>query len=272
MTYGMDAQGKRVIIFGGTYRIGLAIARGYVEAGAQVVVTGRSEDRGVSALGDLEARGGVGRVHFLSTDITDHAALKRCVEQAATLMGGVDVAVVSASGRTSEPQGFRPFVDIAPSEIQGYALTHWVSKALCVKAVLPEFERAGGGRIVIVTSDAGRTPTQGESLIGAGAAATIHMIRTLAKELLRFNITINGIAISLTDTRDQPRPNQGDVPGLMGAPGQEGFGQKMREKLASRQSIRVMGQDVANAALYLGTDASRSTTGQTISINGGIST
>lgn len=264
----IDASGKRVLIFGGTYRIGLSVARGFVQAGASVVVVGRSAERGASALAELESLHGAGEAHFLSADITDYAAVEATVAKAIALMGAVDVAVVSAAGRTDDPQGFRPFAHIDASEIPGYALTHWVSKAYCVKAVLPHMTEQGGGRIVLITSDAGRTPTQGESLIGGGAAATILMTRTLSKEFLRFNVTINCIAVSLTDTRE----GREDPAAAAGAGGQRSeFQKKMSEKLAARQAIPVTGTDVANQTIFFATDVSRSTTGQTISINGGVS-
>jgi NAD(P)-dependent dehydrogenase (short-subunit alcohol dehydrogenase family) len=257
-----NLQGKRVLVFGGTRKIGRAVALAYAAEGARVVVTGRDPENGTQMAQELREAAGHGE--FVACDITDYASVEAAVARTVELTGGLDIMVQSAAGRTAEPQGFRPFADIDPAEIPGYAHTHWVSKAYCIKASLPVMRDQGSGKMVIITSDSGRFPTVGESLIGGGAAACIQMIRTLAKEFVRWHININGLAISITDTGDRAR----------GAPGGYGarpeFAAKMFEKLAARQIIHVEGKHVATAALFLGSDASEATTGQTLSVNGGI--
>jgi 3-oxoacyl-[acyl-carrier protein] reductase len=256
-----DLKGKNIVVFGSTRKIGRHVALAYAAAGAKVVVTGRDPASGERVEREAAELGGT--AHFVKTDITDYASVEGAIAAAVERFGGLDVMVASASGRTEEPQGFRPFSEIAPEEFLGYSLTHWVSKLYCIKAALPVMRDAGGGKMVIITSDAGRTPTVGESLIGGGAAASMHTIRTLAKEFIRWRITINAVAISITDT--------GDGGGGGGYGADPSFAAKMFEKLAARQVVRVEGRDVAAAALYLGSDAARAITGQSFSVNGGIS-
>ncbi len=258
----MNLEGKRVLVFGGTRKIGRAVGLAYAAAGATVAVTGRDPEAGAAMVADLKAAGREG--HFIPCDITDYASVEGAVNASLEALGGIDVMVQSAAGRTHEPQGFRPFSEIDPSEIAGYAHTHWVSKAYCIKATLAPMIAQNHGKMVIITSDSGRFPTQGESLIGGGAAASLLMVRTLSKEFARWRININGLAISITDTGDRQ---------LMGSPGygaRPEFAAKMFEKLAKRQIIHVEGKHVAGAALYLGSELCDATTGQIISVNGGI--
>lgn len=263
MTDLLNIRGKRVLVFGGTRKIGRAVALGYAAEGAHVVVTGRDSESGKRMVSELESLGAQG--HFVACDITDYESVEAAVNETVVRLGGLDVMVQSAAGRTDEPQGFRPFADISPSEIPGYALTHWVSKAYCIKAALGPMREQNHGRMVIITSDSGRFPTQGESLIGGGAAATLLMVRTLSKEFIRWRVNINGLAISITDTGD--RPAGGAPPGYGADPA---FAKKMFEKLAARQLIHVEGKHVAAAALFLGSDMCEATTGQILSVNGGI--
>ncbi|MGE0598212.1 MAG: SDR family NAD(P)-dependent oxidoreductase [Dehalococcoidia bacterium] len=263
MTDLLNLQGKTVLVFGGTRKIGRAVGLAYAAAGARVAVTGRDRESGANMVGEIEAAGSEG--FFVSCDITDYSSVEAAVNETVQRFGVIDVMVQSAAGRTSEPQGFRPFAQIDPSEIDGYARTHWVSKAYCIKATLAPMIEQNHGKMVIITSDSGRFPTQGESLIGGGAAASLLMVRTLSKEFARWKININGLAISITDTGDRPAGG-----GTSGYGGDPTFAAKMFEKLAKRQIIHVEGKHVAGAALYLGSELCDATTGQILSVNGGI--
>jgi NAD(P)-dependent dehydrogenase (short-subunit alcohol dehydrogenase family) len=254
----LKLQGKTAIVFGSTRKIGRHVALAYAAAGANVVLTGRAIESGERVLREIAELGG--SADFVQTDITHYGSVDRAVHRAVDRFGRLDVMVASASGLAETTRGFTLFSQMPPEELLEYSLTHWIAKAYCVKAALQPMIDGGGGSMILITSDAGRAPTVGESMIGGGAAACIQMARTLAKEFLRWKITINTIAVSHTDTGDLPdtSPNA--------------FTAKMREKLIVRQTIPVTGGHVAAAAVYLGSDAARAMTGQVFSINGGIST
>lgn len=260
----LGLSGRKVLVFGGTRKIGKAIALGFAGHGAEITVTGRDSATGAAMCGELEAGGA--RAHFVRCDITDFASVQAAVDTALKLMGRIDIAVQSASGRTARKQGFRPFSEIGADEIAGYASTHWVAKAYCVKAVLEPMREAGGGRIVVITSDSGKASTVGESLIGGSAAATHMMIRTIAKEFARWKININSVAITVTDTGDWENMIKS------GAGANPQFSSKMFEKLAKRQIIHVEGRHVADAVVFLSSSMSDAITGQVLSVNGGVST
>jgi len=119
------------------------------------------------------------------------------------------------------------------------------------------------GKIIMVTTDAGRTPTRGESLIGGAAAAVVLMTKALAMELARHKIRVN--TICTTVTRDTP-----------------GY-----EKATSQQDTRIADifkraeermpfginkpEDIAKLALFLASEDSNQITGQIFSISGGLS-
>ena len=264
MTDLLGVKGTGVVVFGGTRKIGLAIAEAYARAGANVVVTGRDAENGATVVAALESFGV--RAYFVSCDITDYASVQASVSRSVELLGKIDVAVASASGRTKTAQGFRPFAEIDAADIGPYAHTHWVSKAYCVKAVLDHMRDSGGGKIVAITSDSGKSPTVGESLIGGSAAAMHNMVRTVAKEFARWKINVNSVAITVTDTGDWDKFIS------EGAGANPQFASKMFQKLAKRQIIHVEGRHVADAVLFLGSRMSDAVTGQILSVNGGVST
>ncbi|WEX12441.1 SDR family NAD(P)-dependent oxidoreductase [Chelativorans sp. AA-79] len=264
MTDALGLRDKKVLVFGGTRKIGKAVALGYAQAGAEVTVTGRDGATGDTTVAELEASGC--KAHFVDCDITSYESVAAAVARAIEKMGGLDVAIQNASGRTKVAQGFRPFSEIAPDEIAGYAQTHWVAKAYCVKAVLEPMRERGGGKIIVITSDSGKFPTVGESLIGGSAAAAHVMVRTLAKEFARWKINVNSVAITITDTGDWNNMIQS------GAGANPQFAAKMFEKLAKRQIIHVEGRHVADAAVFLGSAMSDAITGQVLSVNGGVAT
>jgi len=117
----LGLEDKKVLVFGGTRKIGKAIALRFAAAGAEVTVTGRDAETGVSMCREIEDLGG--RSHFAQCNITAYDSITAAVRQSTDLMGHIDVAVPSASGRTKDTQGFRPFAEIGPEEILGYANT-----------------------------------------------------------------------------------------------------------------------------------------------------
>ena len=123
----------------------------------------------------------------------------------------------------------------------------------------------GRGKIVAVGTDAGRVATVGESFIGGATAGMMQMCRVLARELGRDGIRVNAVAMSyIWDA--EPRWGPGS-PALEG-----GHGKGMIENLRKRMLFPVHCQDIANAAAFLAGPESDAITGQTLSVNGGLST
>jgi 3-oxoacyl-[acyl-carrier protein] reductase len=143
-------------------------------------------------------------------------------------------------------------------------MTHVFARLHAVRAALEFMVPAESGSIVLLTTDAGRTPTPGESFIGGAAAALIFMVRALGRELARHHVRINAVAITLTrDTPGYEWYAQADPENVL----VKAFQKLERETPFGLNSPR----DVANAVRFLASDAAAQVTGMTLSVNGGVS-
>jgi 3-oxoacyl-[acyl-carrier protein] reductase len=236
-----------VLVTGSTSGIGRATARRLAEDGARVVVTGRTTARVDAVVGELggDARGVVADL---------------CTpEGTATLVGALDAldAVVLSHGGDQVPGIFR---DADPHRFGALAEAMFLTNARLVHGLLPLLAASGAGRIVLVTSEAGRVPTTGEVMIGALAAANLMFVRTLAREAARDRVRVHAVSVSLTeDTESYDR--------VMGA---GDFSRGLFEKAAGRMPFGpVRAADVAEEIVHL---LRATTTGQIVSVTGGLTT
>ncbi|MDB5874518.1 MAG: putative oxidoreductase [Ramlibacter sp.] len=243
---------------GGSAGIGFAAAKIFAQRGATVVVTGRSAERGENAAKELRALSGSS--FFLQSDSGDAASIGATVAEAARRMGRLDV-VVSAGAEHS--LGPTPFADMTPEQIASGFSTRVLARILPVHAAIPFLRQAGGGSIVMITTDAARHPTPGESVIGASGAAIILMTKALARELSRDAIRVNSVALTITS----------GTPGWDRVFAKEGFANHLFSKAVARfpQGRPPTADEVAQATVFLAGSAASQITGQTISVNGGLS-
>ena len=151
---------------------------------------------------------------------------------------------------------------MTPQQIENEFRMLLMPRIFPVHAALPAL-RENGGSVVLLTTEAGRFVTPGESVLGAVGASVIMLTKTLAKELGRFKIRVNSVALSLTsDTPTWDRLSAG-----------EGFERDLFTKLVDRFPFgRPPSADEAAAvAVFLASTAAAQVTGQTISVNGGLS-
>ncbi len=261
----LELEGMRILATGSTHGIGKAAILKLAEHGADIIVNGRTEATGMRAVEEVRKLGR--RSIFVQADITDYAQVESAVRQGIEAWGGIDGAMISGAGASPPATPFRPFKEHKPEQFMEIALQQWVTKAYVIYALLDHFIERGGGKIVNIISDAGRTPTVGESMLGSGAAAVAHMSKVLARECGRWGIRINTVAVSVTDTRSTDPPDR-----ALGMPGMDSAVMtRIMEKLTSRRMFPVSGDDTAEAVLYFMSPASDAVTGAALSVNGGIS-
>ena len=244
----------RALIVGGTSGVGLDTARQLLKAGVkEVVIVGRDPARGQRALSRLSAA----NVLFQAGDATSPEGARVIIEEAVRLLGGIDLLVSSTAPAVLPDLFHRTASDTIPATLDQLALP----PMLLASAALPHMRAQRSGVIINIASDAGKSATPGEAVIGAAMAAIIMFSRTLAMEAKRDGIRVNVLTPSLiTGTETSERILEG------------GFSQKLFEKAASMADLGVAeAEDIASLILYLASPAARRLTGQAISVNGGIS-
>lgn len=251
-------SGKVALVLGATGGVGLRTAERLAKHGARVVVTGRSEEKGARA---LEALHPISKdCRFLSGDLMEAESLKQVVSETVSAFGGLDILVsAGAEGATS----VKPFADMTPEEIEQGLLSRFMPRVLPINVALPALREQGGGSIVLLTTDAARHVTPGESIVGAAGAGVILITKALGRELSRDNVRVNAVAMTLTS----------DTPSWDRIFAKEGFSNDLFSKAISRfpQGRPPSASEVADVVAFLASPAAGQVTGQTLSANGGLS-
>lgn len=249
-------EGQVALVTGSTDGIGAAIAREFADAGATVVVNGRSAEKADALVEALEERGA--DASAVLADINDYDAVEAMVETVVDRYGGLDIVVGNGAAAAGPPPQF--FRDTDPEDLEMYCRTMLLNRLYVVKAALePLVESAG--RVVLVSSDAGRWPTPGEVGPGAASAGVMMATKVLASELARWDIQVNTVSISVTE----------DTPAMSWIRDESPVA-SVFERALEKQSFSVEATDIAETVrFFAGSEAASSITGQLLSVNGGIS-
>jgi 3-oxoacyl-[acyl-carrier protein] reductase len=142
----------------------------------------------------------------------------------------------------------------------GCVNTQQFSRLYIIHALLDQMRKQAYGKIVIVTTDAGRVPTPRETMIGSAAAGLVMATKVMAGEFARWQIRVN--CLSMTLIKDTPALKE-----VMASEARHVF-----QKAIDRARLGIpTAEEVAEAALFLASPQSDKITGQILSINGGLS-
>jgi NAD(P)-dependent dehydrogenase (short-subunit alcohol dehydrogenase family) len=237
-------RGRVALVTGAGQGVGAGIAAALAAAGAAVAVNDLRAERAAAVAARIDADGG--RAHACGADVTDLTAVEAMVAEVEAAVGPVDVLVNNAG---IPADGFvpRPFRAMPVADWDRFVRLNLYGVLHGVKATVEGMCERGWGRIVTVSSEAGRMGLPiGISLYGASKAAAMGFSRHLAVELLGTGVTANCVALGLMatgpdDTRRPPRPTA-----RLGDP-----------------------VDVAAAVCFLASDEAEWITGQVLGVNGG---
>jgi 2-hydroxycyclohexanecarboxyl-CoA dehydrogenase len=251
-----DLTGNVALITGGTAGVGLETGLRLARRGARVVVTGRSRESGERALSVL--RPVSERTFAEAGDAGEPAAISALVDRVVAQHGGIDILVSAGSAHDIGPT---PFAEMAMEDLKRAFDSRIYARIFPVRAALPAL-RERGGSVVMLTTDAARHPTPGESVMGAVGAAVILMTKALARELSRWSIRVNSVAMTITS----------GTPSWDQMFATESFQSRLFTKAVERfpQGRPPSAGEVADVAVFLAADAAQ-VTGQTVSVNGGLS-
>jgi len=247
-------SGKIVIVTGGGGGIGTATCKRFAEEGATVAIFDIDKDAAGRAVGQIAEAGG--KAAAFSCDITDHSACQSAVRSVEAAVGPVDILVNNAGWDV-----FRPFVDTSPSDWQKIISINLTGVLNMHHVVLPGMVDRKRGRIVSVSSDAGRVGSSGEAVYAGCKAGLIGFSKTIAREHSRHNINVNVVC-----------------PGIINTKLYEDYkkGARNPEKLddAFRRAIPLgrLGEpaDLPGAICFLASDDAAYITGQVLSVSGGL--
>ncbi len=170
--------GRAAVVTGASRGIGAAVARSFAAAGARVALLSRSGD-------DLGLDGALG----LTCDVTDRAAVKAAVDEAAGTFGRLDVVVANAG-----VGAYGPFLELAPDQLEQMVDVNLKGVLYTAAAGLPHLVGAGGGDFVSVASVAGLRGLPGEAVYNASKFGQVGFTRGLDHEMREHGVRCTTVA------------------------------------------------------------------------------
>ncbi len=180
-----DLSGKRALVVGGTGVLGGRFCEALAAAGAEVVVAGRSSERGADVVRRVESAGGT--AWFVELDVTDRASILRAAAACAQ-RGGVGI-LVNAPGINSAT----PFDEITDAEWDLLLDTNLGSMFRTIQAFAPQLAATGGGSVVNISSASSGPPLSRVMAYGVAKAGVNSLTQYLARELAPQGIRVNAI-------------------------------------------------------------------------------
>ena len=264
----MRLEGKATIVTGGGGDIGRGIARCYAKEGARLLIVDLKEEAAQKGAEEASALG-LDAI-AMAADLTKEDEVEKVFNEAVGHLGQVDV-LVNAHGRASRMFA-NPLERLTLKEWNDMMAVNLTSVFLMTRAVVPHMRERKSGKIINLASLAGRRANENLPHYSASKAALISFTQSIAKEMAPYDVNVNAIN-----------------PGFLFSPiWEHGHGVLMstqKEEWKDRSSREIydeivkslapLGHDqtpeeIGMLAVYLGCDESRSMTGQSLSLDGGV--
>jgi NAD(P)-dependent dehydrogenase (short-subunit alcohol dehydrogenase family) len=245
----LDLSGRTAVVIGATSGIGLAIARGLAEAGADVVATGRRRELVDEAADVIEALGR--RTLRVTTDVTDARSIEALREAVRDSLGDADI-LVNAAGITSR----QPTLDMDGTRWAEILDTNFTGTLRACRTFGRDMVARGYGRIINIGSLTSVVALYEVAAYGASKAAVASLTKSLAIEWARAGVCVNAILPGVFRTA----LNAGLLDGT--ARGRELL---MRTPMGRFGEV----EDLVGAAIFLASESARFVTGQLLAVDGG---
>lgn len=244
-----DLTGRVALVTGGNKGLGKAMARGFAEAGADVLIASRHEDELKSAL-DFIIEGTGRRGAYCVTDVSVRDEVKKLAQFALDKMGRVDILVNNAG--MNAPQAVDNITDDTWDRVLEVNLS---SVMALTRELVPQMKQRKWGRVVHISSIMGQVSKEKRNVYSATKSALMGMARASALDLGPFGVTVNCIA---------PGPFMTDMPmSVLSDPEKQAFADRTALGRWAEPS------ELVGPVLMLCSDAGSYVTGQTIFVDGG---
>ncbi len=244
----MEMQGQTVVVTGGASGIGKATALLLAREGARVFV-GDIDEAGGRATAE-EGTAELMKIEYLPLDLTDAPSIEAFAAAVRQRTARVD-GLVNGAGWDQ----IQPFLENPPEMWDRIIAINLMGAVRLTRGLLPPMVAARTGKIVNISSDAGRVGSMGETVYAAAKGGLIAFTKSLARELARYQINVNCVCPGPTDTplfQRQP--------------------ERMKEALTRAIPFRRIAQpiEIAQAVLFFSSKGSDYITGQVLSVSGGL--
>jgi 3-oxoacyl-[acyl-carrier protein] reductase len=240
-----DLSGKTALVTGATGAIGGAIARALHEQGATVAISGTRRDALDALAGELKER-----VHVLPCDLADMAAVEQLVPDAEAKMEKLDILVANAGVNRDNL-----FVQLSDKDWDLVIAVNLTATFRLTRAAVKTMMRRRWGRVIAISSVVGVTGNPGQGNYAASKAGLAGMMKSVAAEYAKRNVTANCIA-----------------PGMIVSAMTDKLNDKQREAILAKVPAGKLGspKDIAAAAVYLASEEAQYVTGHVLNVNGGM--
>jgi 2-hydroxycyclohexanecarboxyl-CoA dehydrogenase len=245
-------RGKVALVTGAAQGIGRAIATRLAEEGAKVAIADIQENVAAATAAEIRAAGN--EATPVRLDVTSLESAMAAVVSIERDLGPIDILVNNAGWDKLEP-----FAESTPETWDKVIAINFRGVLNCCRAVIPKMQARSGGKIVSISSDAGRVGSSGEAVYSGCKAGIIAFSKTLARELARNNINVNVVCPGPTETAL--------LHGVMEKQ------PKVLEAMKRGIPMRRLGkpEDLAGAVAFFASSDADYATGQVVSISGGLS-
>jgi len=243
----MKLKNRSAIITGGGGGIGKAIAQEFSNNGCRCLISDINYDAASSVALEINDKGG--EAIAMKTDVSNESEVLEMVKYGIKKFQKIDI-LVTVAGVLSNFS----FNELPVEQWQWIKSVHSDGTFYCVKNILPEMIKNNYGRIITISSVAGITGLPRCSHYSAMKGVIIGLTKSVAKEVVKNNITVNSVAPGPIDTKMN-----------------DSLGEDVKKMLVEQTPVGRLGKpnDVAYWCLYLASEASSFTTGQIFNVSGG---
>lgn len=244
----MRLQGKTAFVTGAGQGIGRGIALVMAREGCRVGLCGLTESKLQSVADEIRRMDGESLV--LPVNVMDYEGVKHCLQLLVDRWGRLDIVVNNAVA----PSVNKPFAETEPTDWEPDLGPGLIGYLNCTRAALPWMISQKSGRIIHISSSAGKVGSPNLAVYSAAKGAIIAFTKALAREVARDGITVNNVAPGATNTPMQERLS-------------DEFKRYMRSTIPMGRYAEP--EEIGEMVAFLASDAASYITGQSISVDGG---